>query len=183
MELEGEKIEETISEESVATEEPTTIEEITPEETDIEVISEDERQELLSNEFEEALIEESRQLEPEHSLEEDVMPTFKDQTIEESTEEVTRKTENINQTINFPAPEQSIIETKKLVEIPNEFNLFDNIYNSDTYVTYHVYIVKEEDTLEKVLSKYEVTKEEVALYNNIEDVKPGTKLIIPSKNE
>lgn len=181
--VEGEKIEETIPEESVATEEPTTIEEITPEETDIEVISEDERQELLSNEFEEALIEESRQLEPEHSLEEDVMPTFKDQTIEEPIEEVTRKTENINQTINFPAPEQSIIEAKKLVEMPNEFNLFDNIDNSDTYVTYHVYIAKEEDTLEKVLSKYEVTKEEVALYNNIEDVKPGTKLIIPSKNE
>ena len=36
--------------------------------------------------------------------------------------------------------------------------------------------------VEKILTKYNVTKEDVALYNNIEEIKPGTKLIIPSIN-
>ena len=48
-----------------------------------------------------------------------------------------------------------------------DFNIFENIDNSDTYVTYYVYMVKEEDTLDKILLKYQVTKEEVELYNDI----------------
>lgn len=63
----------------------------------------------------------------------------------------------------------------------NEFNIFENIDNADTYVTYYVYVVKEGDTIDKILEKYSVTKEEVANYNNLEKVSPGTKLIIPSK--
>ena len=43
--------------------------------------------------------------------------------------------------------------------------------------------MEKEDTLEKIISKYETSKEAISLYNNIEDIKPGTKLIIPSSNE
>ena len=63
-----------------------------------------------------------------------------------------------------------------------EFNLFENINNSDTYVTYYVYRVKVDDKLEEILTRYDVTKEEIAHYNNLENVTPGTKLIIPSCN-
>lgn len=60
------------------------------------------------------------------------------------------------------------------------FNIFENIDNSETYTTYYVYIVKEEDTLDKILTKYNATKEDIALYNDIEKINPGTKLIIPN---
>lgn len=82
--------------------------------------------------------------------------------------------------IEKPIIPTAILENRPASNSANEFNLFENMDGVDTYVTYYVYVVKEEDTLEKVLSKYEVSKEEVALYNNIENVTPGTKLIIPS---
>lgn len=82
--------------------------------------------------------------------------------------------------VESPSVPNAILEPKREKTMTEEFNLFENMDNSDTYVTYYVYVVKEDDTLEKVLTKYQVTKEEVALYNNIEEVKPGTKLIIPS---
>ena len=65
----------------------------------------------------------------------------------------------------------------------NNFNIFESVDNSDTYVTYHVYIVKEEDTIESIMKKYNVDKEQISLYNTIEEIKPGTKLIIPNSNE
>ena len=63
--------------------------------------------------------------------------------------------------------------------VDNNFNIFQDIDNSDTYVTYHVYIVKEGDTIDTIMEKYSVKKESLVLYNNIEDIKVGTKLIIP----
>lgn len=80
-------------------------------------------------------------------------------------------------------PKVNIEESLLKDNIKNEFNLFDNIDSTDTYVTYHVYIVKENDTIESVINKYQTTKESISVYNNIEDIKPGTKLIIPSINE
>ena len=58
-------------------------------------------------------------------------------------------------------------------------NLFDDFSSSDTYATYHVYVVKEEDTLDTILNKYEISKEDLENYNNISDIKKGDKLIIP----
>ena len=70
------------------------------------------------------------------------------------------------------------IEDKPMKE-NNEFNIFQDIDNSDTYVTYYVYIVKEGDTIDSVMEKYNVTKDSLCLYNDIENIKVGTKLIIP----
>lgn len=62
-------------------------------------------------------------------------------------------------------------------------NLFDNISDNDTYSTYCVYIVKEDDTIDKILDKYGVTKEDIENYNNIENIKPYDKIIIPSNGK
>ena len=62
-------------------------------------------------------------------------------------------------------------------------DLFSNLDNTETYVTYYVYIVKEEDNIDKILNKYGITKEELEDYNDISDVKVGDKLIIPKCNE
>ena len=55
--------------------------------------------------------------------------------------------------------------------------------SSETYVTYHVYIVKEQDTIDSIMKKYNVDKEKISLYNNLEEIKPGMKLIIPNQDE
>lgn len=57
--------------------------------------------------------------------------------------------------------------------------------NIETYKTYSVYIMKEEDTIDIVLQKYGVTKEELEEYNDMSDIKTGSKIIVPSssKNE
>lgn len=62
-------------------------------------------------------------------------------------------------------------------------DLFSNLDNSETYATYYVYMVKEEDSIDKILTKYGITKEELEDYNEITDIKPGDKIIIPKKSE
>ncbi len=63
-------------------------------------------------------------------------------------------------------------------------NLFDNFDDStETYATYHVCIIKENDTIESVILKYNITKEILEQYNDISDIKIGDKLIIPSLYE
>ncbi len=56
--------------------------------------------------------------------------------------------------------------------------------DEDTFKAYYVYIVRENDTLDSILSKYHVTKDEVSEYNDLNDLKIGSKLVLPcAKNE
>lgn len=54
---------------------------------------------------------------------------------------------------------------------------------SETYKTYSIYIVREDDSLEDIMKKYNVKRENLEEYNNLSEVKKGTKLIIPCNNE
>ena len=55
-------------------------------------------------------------------------------------------------------------------DIPN--TLFDNISTfGETYKSYKVYIVREGDTLETILEKYNKTKEEIEEYNDLNEMK------------
>ena len=40
-----------------------------------------------------------------------------------------------------------------------------------------------EDTIDKILTKYGVTKEDLESYNNITEIKPGDKIIVPKTSE
>lgn len=51
--------------------------------------------------------------------------------------------------------------------------------NEETFSTYYVYIVRETDTLDGIVDKYKTTKEQLQDYNDLTDVKVGSKLIIP----
>lgn len=74
-------------------------------------------------------------------------------------------------------------EPKEKREIEGVTSLFGNFKEeAETYSTYHVYIVREGDSLESVLMKYGVTKEEVESYNDLQDLKIGDKLIIPASH-
>lgn len=64
-----------------------------------------------------------------------------------------------------------------------EQDLFSNLDNTETYTTYYVYIVKEEDTIDKIITRYSITKEDLEYYNDITDIKVGDKIIIPKTRE
>ena len=61
--------------------------------------------------------------------------------------------------------------------------IFNGFNEEEKYVTYRVYRVATDDTIGKILEKYNVTKEDLLPYNNIEDIKPGDKLIIPTNEK
>lgn len=52
--------------------------------------------------------------------------------------------------------------------------------NSD-FTTYKIYILREEDNIETVMTKYNVSRECLEEYNNLNELKIGDKLIIPSE--
>jgi len=76
---------------------------------------------------------------------------------------------------------KEIMEDNSNININN--NIFNNMNDAETYSTYYVYIVKEDDTIDKILDKYKITKEELENYNNIENIKPFDKIIIPTNGK
>ena len=62
-------------------------------------------------------------------------------------------------------------------------DLFNEINDNETYSTYCIYSVQEDDTFEKITSKYNIKKEEILLYNDVVDLNPGIKLVIPDVNK
>lgn len=54
-----------------------------------------------------------------------------------------------------------------------------NNIEEQEYVTYHVHIIKEEETVESICKIYEVSQELVGEYNDLANIKSGDKLIIP----
>nr|MBP3258996.1 LysM peptidoglycan-binding domain-containing protein [Bacilli bacterium] len=58
-------------------------------------------------------------------------------------------------------------------------SLFSNLDNTDNYVNYRVYIVRENDSIESIMKKYNVTKNILEDYNDLNNMKIGDKIIIP----
>ena len=58
------------------------------------------------------------------------------------------------------------------------FSAFAN--TEETYSTYSVYILREDDNLEEVISKYNTNREVLSEYNDLDNLKVGSKLIIPT---
>lgn len=96
--------------------------------------------------------------------------------IEKDKEVTSEKINNDDATMN-----DSDIERNDVDDFAND--LFSNLDNTETYTTYYVYIVKEEDTIDKIISLYGVTKEDIENYNDITSIKPGDKVIIPKTSE
>ena len=66
---------------------------------------------------------------------------------------------------------------------PQEETSYDAFNEEEKYVTYRVYTITNNDNLETILKKYNITKEELAKYNKLDNINPGIKLIIPSNKQ
>lgn len=83
---------------------------------------------------------------------------------------------------------EEIIEDKRDEGINNISQITNNITSSflsteEKYSTYKVHIIRENETINTVMEKYSITKEELEKYNSLENVIMGTKIIIPIVNE
>ena len=61
----------------------------------------------------------------------------------------------------------------------NKSLILDSSLDTDEYVTYHVHIVREGDSLESIATKYNVTIDTIKEYNSFETLELHSKLIIP----
>ena len=86
--------------------------------------------------------------------------------------------------------EEKDMESEKEININNEnnnnqenINILNGISNDTEYVTYRVYRIMEGDTIDKIIEKYKVSREELEKYNDLGDIKIGDKLIIPANDK
>ena len=85
-----------------------------------------------------------------------------------------------------------VVVSKKEVAETIDINEADKVENtsifnineeSESYGTLLVYIVRENETINSIITKYNTTVEELEKYNDLIDLSIGTKLIIPLVNE
>ena len=78
--------------------------------------------------------------------------------------------------------ENSKVDNDKKEVKENSINsLFDKLDNNENYKSYLIYIIRENDTIDNILEKYNVDMDIIKEYNDISDIKVGDKIIIPSK--
>ena len=95
---------------------------------------------------------------------------------EDKNQEEDRLDDEIEKLINEDNKNEKINEEKELSNPIINNNVTDS---ENTYVTYHVYIVTKEDSLESICQKYNVSKELLHEYNDFEEISSGDKLLIP----
>lgn len=135
--------------------------------------------------------EEIEEIKDEVSVEDEILAsldkkidTFDDETFIFEPNEVTQKEEVRNETIE---DSDNMIEEKNETkeENKNMESMFSVINNDDdeTFTTYNVHIVQESETMESIIKKYNITKEQFLEYNQENEVSVGNKLLIPANNE
>lgn len=62
----------------------------------------------------------------------------------------------------------------------NEEMILNNALNaSNTYVTYHIHVVGENDTIDSITNNYKISKEVLGEYNDLSNLNIGDKILIP----
>ena len=98
-----------------------------------------------------------------------------DETVKEIEEFLQKKEEPVVEEDNrevLSVEETTNTEKKEAVEEVTEVN-------KNEYVKYHIHIVKENETLEQIIKLYDTSLDTVKLYNEVDKLKMGDKLIIP----
>lgn len=124
--------------------------------------------------------------------EDDVLPTPITEKNNETTKgEITMQTKEENyEKSETESATTSTTETTTTKEVTESISsqsmgsLFSSFKDSDeTFSTYSIYILRQEETLQSIIEKYNTTKEELEKYNDLSSLTVGTKLIIPTSNE
>ncbi len=79
---------------------------------------------------------------------------------------------------------EEVIEDKRCIEeeINDDTEIKEEIKdvnNDNKYKSYTVYIVRENDTIDSIIKKYNTSKDKLEQYNNLDNINIGDKIIIP----
>lgn len=110
--------------------------------------------------------------------------------------EVEESQKVIDNIINTDKKEEVVIEDKKEepvikndtqeeVKTTTDTKVMNSIFSAfanteETYTTYSVYLLRENDSIENIIENYGVTREELSYYNDLDNLNVGSKIIIPT---
>lgn len=102
------------------------------------------------------------------------------QIIEEKEAE-TEVLENKREEMKEEIEKMETVKKEEKIEVEKEVkSLFANIADDqETYGTFLVYIVRQNESINSIIEKYNTSVEEIEKYNDLNDLSIGTKLIIP----
>ncbi|MCI5733177.1 MAG: hypothetical protein MR296_04040 [Tenericutes bacterium] len=151
----------------------------------LEIIKEDVKPiiEEVNKKKEEIIMPDDLKIKDDEKLVENLRSDDKKEVKKEVVEETVKKEEKKEKEVK---KEESVKEekTKKSQKEEIENAIKSNFLSEEEmFVTYKVHIIRENETVEDIVKKYETTKEELELYNDLSNVVLGTKLLIPCKNE
>ena len=94
--------------------------------------------------------------------------------------------EEVNEEVP-PVEEEKPIEKEEEGKVTTNENItetiMDNMRSEDEYITYHIYVCTDTDTLETIANKFKVSIDIIKNYNTVDNITAGLKLIIPECNE
>ena len=106
---------------------------------------------------------------------------------EEEVKEIRNESNNLKDqeiSVNIKNEETKLDEVEERLSEKEEKTIMETIKNSDdTFVTYHIHIVKESETLESICNMYKVNSNYLGEYNNIDNISVGDKILIPKIDE
>lgn len=113
----------------------------------------------------------------EEEIKEEVKEEVKEEIREEEKDDVVVE-EPIRKIINEEPKDEERLGMEE------EKSVMETIKDSDdTFVTYHIHIVKENETLESICQEYNVSNSLISEYNNLDNVVMGDKILIPKIDE
>lgn len=82
----------------------------------------------------------------------------------------------------IPLKEESAIIENNIKE-NNETSIISTTNLKEDYITYHIHIVKVNETLDSISSEYKIEKDKLIELNDITNIEVGDKIIIPDLDE
>jgi len=156
--------------------------------------------EVIELEEEEKVIEPVREelpkIDEEEVIEEQVEDTTNDDKELLTEKEVEESQKVIDNIMNTEKKEEEVVEEKKEepviktdiqeeVKTTTDTKVMNSIFSAfanteETYTTYSVYLLRENDSIENIIENYGVTREELSYYNDLDNLNVGSKIIIPT---
>jgi len=96
------------------------------------------------------------------------------------TEEVKEECYEPEEPVTKKEVREDTVEQHEIPMLTEESKNIFTFTEEEVYATYKVYIVRDGDTVENILEKYQITKEILSEYNDLENIKIGDKLVIPN---
>ena len=136
--------------------------------------------ELIEEEIIEERQEEDRECDGDPMIEKEIeLPKIEKEEIKEEKErEEGKEEEKEEEKVEEEEEVEEIITGKDNEEKKNNFflNLEDD---KDTYGTFIVYMVRQNESIHEIATKYQTSIEEIEKYNDLKEISIGSKLIIP----